>query len=115
MNGSGLQWVIGGLLAVLAVALVIAGATGHATQLFQGLTGKTPGSSSTSTSSGPSTSTHANAEALLTALGQNGSASSAGAGAGGTGGGGTAPTQAPSLNPYAGLGALAAEGAGTVV
>lgn len=70
-----MSWVIGGLLAVLAIALVIAGATGHAAQLFQGVTGK-------STAGGSTTSSTTSSQAVDAALASLAQAGTAGAGPG---------------------------------
>lgn len=92
-----MSWVIGGLLAILAIALVIAGATGHAEQLFQGITGKSTTPKSSSKKSGAPTATTASdaIDAALTGLAQTGAA--------------TSPGTSPSANPYAGLSGIGSD------
>jgi hypothetical protein len=46
-----MQWVIGGLILAIGVALIIAGAEGSGANLFSAITGKTPATSSTSAAS----------------------------------------------------------------
>lgn len=83
----GMGWVIGALITVLAVAMVIAGATGHAQNLLPTILGSKASSTAAATTPGTSA-----IDAELIAL--NGSTPAAT----------NAPaTTSPSANPYAGL------------
>ena len=81
-------WVLGGLLLVLAVAMVIAGASGNAANLLPIITGK----SKTTAAAKPATTADSAVSAVLTGLASSGASSASSSAAG-----------APSANPYAGL------------
>lgn len=91
---TGMGWVIGALITVLAVAMVIAGATGHAQNLLPAITGK--GTSSGSSSTPTQTATQAIDAELISLNGSTPAASS------------SPSTTSPSssANPYASLGQI---------
>lgn len=86
---TGMGWVIGALITVLAVAMVIAGATGHAQNLLPAITGKGTTSSTTST---PGTSA---IDAELVALGSSSAPAAT-----------STPSTTGSPNPYSSLGQI---------
>lgn len=109
MDNSGMSWVFGGLLAILAIALIIAGATGHAAQLFQGVVGKPGKTPSTDTSTAASESASANVDAILQALGSASSPSTNspnGSSPSSSSAGATTPGPTGQPNIYSGLGNL---------
>lgn len=98
---NGMGWVIGGLLLVLAVAMVIAGASGNAANLLPIITGKSKTTAASKTASTADTAV----SNVLTGLSSNQGTSGASSSAAGS----------ASANPYAGLSTVVAAGGGTSV